>query len=245
MNKKRNLAMLLSMVLALGATLTVFAEGTKIDDPSAAAAGQEVTVDSDIDLPVIDVTVPTSVSLLLNPYQISYAEEIEEDVVEAKDQVGPSSIISVPGTITNASNVPIGVNATVSATTPTTDFTLATAPIKTADKTKTAFIMLTVAETEEDLQAAMVGPEVKATSTAPTGKNQLIIGKTAITKKDMVVLDAGNKEATTALFTFSGNMCTTLEKGSWTSTDKVTVSLKFSFTPKQYVAPEPEVEDEP
>lgn len=247
-NLKRSIALAMATVMVFGSSFTVFATTKDVEGADAAATGQTVDVTGDIDLPVIKVVVPTSVGLLLNPYQISYddltdtegtVDDAADDILAAKDQAAgvPSSVISIPGTITNESNVPMGVNVTLSTT--TTSFTMATTPIKAADKTKTAFILFSIAKDTTALKELMVGPEVKTTSTFTAGAQQIVLSKTAATKKDMIKLDQKDGENDEAVFTFSGNMCTNLDTGiSWKAEDKIVLNLKFSFSPKLYVATE-------
>ncbi len=239
--KKKFLAFVLSGAMLMGSAITAFADvsggdvsggdvsgGNTLNTAETAAEGQEITGTTTVNLPTIEIIVPTTANIVLNPFQLSYTDA---DGAESTNQV-----ISAVQTITNKSNVGVAVNVVDLKAVPTSNVKVATgSAAKLTDKS--IFLYLAVADTEANLGTAydktkkdnqVIIPGVAADAT-----------KGAVDKEEMVILAAGNETATTAKFTIGGDMVANPTKKNdskelvsdpWTASDGVTVSFKFTFT---------------
>lgn len=224
--KKKILALVLAATMAFGASMTVLADDSTLEDSSSLTAGQEVTGDATVELPTLKVTVPTTTAIVINPYKISYTNETDSSLT------GNSQIISAEQTIKNESNVAVAVNVSSLTGTPSEGLALATTDKLPA--TKSVFLYLEVLGSDGSFADAYNAKNA----------NQLVVNTAdakAVSKDAIVTLAAGDSTATTAKFKFGGAAVVnptktgdnkTTVQDPWTDSDKVTVSLKFTFTPQ-------------
>lgn len=239
--KKKIVALLLSATMVMGMGVTVCA--TDIDSVEGLAAGGEVTGSGTVELPTIDVTVPTTADIVLNPYQIIYDVDGEEGDVTAQNQ-----IISATQEIISDSDVDLAVNVV------DLKATSATIALNTAAVTggkvvaKSAFLYLEVVAPNEE------GEYVFAEKyDAKLGTNQLVVPKVATAEdagssKTAVATLAANVNGTPdddakVAFKFLGDVVVNPTKPDpdnskvqisdpWTVSDALSVSMKFTFTPQ-------------
>lgn len=242
--KKKVVALLLSATMVMGMGVTVCA--SSIDSVEALATGGEVTGSGTVELPTIDVTVPTTADIVLNPYQLIYDVDGEDG-----DETAQSQIISVEQEISSNSDVSLVVNVEDLKAISDTVALSTTALTGGKTVTKSAFLYLeVVAPNEEGVYAFAEAYNAK------TGTNQLVVPKvdsaeTAGSSKTAVATLAANDsesedDDTKVAFKFLGDTVvnpTKLKEGStreyeqdpWTDTDALSVSMKFTFTPQMNV----------
>lgn len=224
--KKKVLASVLAMSMVFGTALSVQAADSTIKNPDDTGVyGAELEGSSTAQVPTIEVVVPGALSgIVINPYEMG----VDTDTDGTDDTW--DSVISVPGDITNKSNVPISVN-------------IASLQAK-ADEGSEAVIAATAPTDKITTKSVFLYMELKDENTADwqasyNAKNatQLIVGGTkASTKLDVIKLEAGDQGETKANFKIAGSVASKPAK-AWASTDTVTLSVKFTFTPQ--IAGEP------
>jgi hypothetical protein len=210
--KRKLVSLALATAMVLGGTFTAFADdeatptSVTITGP-AAETGYEskVTVSTDLEVPEVKITVPTTANITLNPYSI-----------EIGDDKDTSTIVMEKGTITNESNVPIAVTAAVKGTAPK-DVTLATAALKGTETTKSVFMYLALYK-----DGKVPDYDSKAT-------DQIVVGTKEVSK---TITTLGIKDADDAScdYTFAGSCASNAAK-AWTAADKVDVTLTWTFMP--------------
>lgn len=212
MKLKGFLATLMATTMVLGGTIGVSADPITAPNESGAYT-QKVTGNSTITVPTIKITVPTDLSLTVDPYNID----------------GEGQINSEDRFIKNDSNVKIAVGMGLYATKEAdSKVTLATAPLKGTETTKSAFIYADVVSSADGSTAEHPDKyDAKSASQFP-----LAIGTDAkyTTKNNMITLDKGNSSPTYAAYKFAGTVATN-NKEAWTDKDKLTVNVVFNFTP--------------
>lgn len=218
--KKKFIALSLSaaMALSLMSSFSVSAL-TMTDADENGLLSQDVTVNTEIQIPTISVEVPTTASVVVNPYQLG----VTVDGSELQDQ-----IINAEQSIVNASDVPVSIGATLSAT-PADDgkLVLATAPLKGTETTKSVFAYLEVAPKSAEAEAETGAYSDKFDTKA---KNQIALSNKEVTKKDMITLGEDNSATTTGYFKIMGEAASA-PAVPWNEKDTVAISLKFSITP--------------
>lgn len=212
MKLKGFLATLMATTMVLGATVGVSA--TEITAPSDTGAyTSTVSGDSTVTTPTIKITVPTDISLTVDPFNIG----------------GDGQVTSEDQYIKNESNVDIAVGMGLYATKgESSDIVLATAPLKGTETTKSAFIYADVVSSTDGQSADHTATyDAKSTSQFP-----LAIGTESkyTTKNNMITLKAGDENATYAAYKFMGSV-TTKNTKAWADTDVLTVNVVFNFTP--------------
>lgn len=201
--KKKLFALVLAGTMLIGGAVSVYADPISAPGEDGSYS-QKVTVSSEITTPTISITVPTTATVTLNPYKIGEdAKQVSSDVYE----------------ISSASNVPIDVNATLKGVASDgSGVVLATAALTGKETTKSVFMYLEAYtdSMDEKVDGKQAG--------------QLIVGKTAVTKKAIASLAEGDSEAQTVKYAFSG-ACSTTNTTAWAETDTVDIELTWSFTP--------------
>jgi hypothetical protein len=219
--KKKILSLALASAMALSLSTTAFAADTTTissPEPSDGSYGASVEVTSDIKTPTISITVPGSTTVGLNPYKLEY----EIDSAKYTDQIA-----SVEQTITNASDVPVTVGATVSAKLgDNSTASLATKAVSATETKKSIFTYLEVKEkAKEDDEAAF------ASSYATSNTNQVVFAAKETTKTGLATLTADGGAACYAGFKVFGSMTAT-PTVAWNSNDTVAFTIKFTFNPQ-------------
>jgi hypothetical protein len=245
MRLKKLLALGMATTFVFASTMTAFADDTVVKEADTAGAySATVTVTDTITTPIINVTVPTSTSFTIDPYEIA----------------GEGQIVSTGQTIINKSNVGIAVGATLTGKIDTaggSGVTLASAALKGTETTKSAFLYLNVVEGVVDTEADGYDADDDTTwtikeKTAGTlsaaydskSTSQIVLATKAATKAGMVTLAAANyknndgevqdeyqSDATYAMYKICGSVATK-PASAWTSKDTVGVDLVFTFVPQ-------------
>lgn len=234
--KKRLAALALAATMVVGSGLTVCASSATISDMAGAAAGQEITGEAEMTLPIISVTVPTTADIVINPFQMEY----DKDGVK-----GDTQIICVAQDIVNESNVAIAVNvAELTAKDVSEGILISTTPLTDKITTKSAFLYVEVVKVEGDKATFAAKYDAKST-------NQVVVpyvkdGDTKTKKgaKDAVVVLGAKPtdgDGPKAQFTINGavvanptkvNEDKTVSPAPWLASDTLKVSFKFTFTPQ-------------
>jgi hypothetical protein len=209
----------------------------------------------------IDVTVPTEGTLYINPYALPVA--IGKDA-DDKDVKVSAQIVTKPLTIKNQSDVNLDINLTASATV-AGNLALATAPVAApATETKnSAFIYVAIesastlkgeedAVTDAAIATAYAAQQWTEYNTTTVPSNVLALSAKGASKTGMGVLTAAKTddsgdfseydEGSIAFVGITGN-CAQAPKTAWATTDGLTATLAFTFTPHVDAAEE-EVEPE-
>lgn len=214
MRAKKVIATLLAATMVMSTSVMAYA--AEITTPGESGTyTSTVTGDSAIQTPTIKITVPTTVSMTIDPYKIAEKNQIVSD-----DQF-----------IINKSNVPISVGVGLYATkkTEASDITLATAALKGSETTKSVFAYLDMVSSEDGSTATHTGTyDAKSPS-----QFVLAYGTDAkyTTKANMITLAKGTDEKPTyAAYNFQGSVATKPAK-AWAATDLLTVTTVFTFTP--------------
>lgn len=232
--KKKLLALVLATVMTFGASMTVFAADTSVTDITTAA---EVEGEATVKTPTIKVTVPSSINVVLNPFQIAHT--FSDDTTVYKNQV-----ISVPVEISSASNVALAVNVSDLKAYPTDQYSKAVLASKSVAggkiTTKSVYLYLEV------VKGAASTAKFSGSGLVPAATTEAEADNATGTKQDAIItLDAATPGATAdadptpsvATFKVGGDMVANpvKEDGSadpWTTDDKVSISFKFTFTPQ-------------
>lgn len=213
--KKKILSLAMAGALVLSAGSVVSAADTTINAPTDGTYSSSVEATGEMKTPTINITLSdtTGKKVGLNPYGLEYSLGAEK----LKD-----AIANKAETITNASDVPIAVNATTTATIPSgSEAVMATGALKGTETTKSVFAYLQIA----------LGDSVTSDKYDAKAANQLIFGTKATTKKAMVKLDAStgtNKKATYKIF---GDVAKKPAK-AWADGDTVDFKIVYQFEPE-------------
>lgn len=228
---KKMTSVLLALVMIFALAVTAFAEDA--DPNKVPIAGETVA-------PKITVTMPTGVTLGLNPYKMKYAGS----TAFFKNEKGKQDqIISPIAVIENKSDVKLDVCAVVTAT-PTTGVSLvqtASAAATSDDNTaKTVYLTVQLGEA-----ADKTGSGWKA-STAPaeavfTEEGEVLYGKDGTdvidtdtpasgTMKAVSIDATDGKTANYIGFKFGG-AAAEAPNDAWVEADKIDVSIVFTFNP--------------
>lgn len=211
--RKKILATLLATTMVVGSTLGVTA--TEINTPGADGAySSTVTGDSVITTPTIKITVPTSVSLTIDPYNIGTKGQIASD-----DQY-----------IKNESNVAISVGMGLYAEKKTdeSEVVLASAALKGNETTKSVFAYADIVSSTNGTSAT----HADAYDSKSAAQFALAYGTADkyTSKANMITLAKGDSTPTYAAYRFQGSVATKNAK-AWADTDLIKVTVIFNFTP--------------
>lgn len=207
-----------SAALAGAMALSMSATALAADPNVTGTDPVDVEVTGTTQVPDIKVTIPTTASVVVNPYKLAVTVESNEFT----DQ-----IVSAPQFIKSESNTALDVTATVTGTAEGSAV-FATAPTQggRAVATNSVFMYLEVLPTEDDSTA----PEW-AEAYDKTSPSQLLVSTTAATSKTaMVTLAAGDTDASYAAFALRGDAADK-PTTAWTAADKVSAAIAFTFTP--------------
>lgn len=238
MKSKKILSMFLALVMALALAVPAFAEN--------------VQVEGSINLPTINVVLPTTASMTLNPYEL----EVKLNPKDATETPTDAQIISPLMTVKNLSNIGVQVAVAVQGVKGkgTAEFAAATTQGSTKSTAKEAFVYAKFLVGDPDMALT----DIAAEATAPSADAaRLVILDT--TKKDVTKLAADDAAAETGSdinvlkgttgktaadggvlgFRFFGDMTQAPEKtvGSdtvsdpWTDKDVLSATVSFTFTP--------------
>lgn len=210
MKKVLSLVLALAMVLALA--VPAFATTQAVTDSTPA----EIELDAAVGAITLDVTLPAAVDPNLNPYGL--------EVGASKDT---SQIISEAMFIENASAVDVRVDVTATGT-PTAGVTLATATANNPAKpvtTKSIYAYFEIMEATNGSTA----PTWAATADTKAA-NIIPIAAKATTKTNVITMAKKGTTSSFAAFHIGGDMAPA-PTTAWTTDDKVTIKLAFTFYP--------------
>jgi hypothetical protein len=209
------------------------------------------------DIPIA-VTVPQAGTAAINPYGLPY-EVKDKTNTNVLGKIIGEQISSQPMYISNdGTDVDLSVGATVSAEIPSgSKMTFATASTANSKvTTKQAFVYLEVESTDltdmykttNDTGATVyvIDPDAVAEACVDedgdlwqdydkTATNMIVVGTTAASKPNMVTLakmtdEEHCDEGSVAVFRLAGD-CVTAPDEAWTTSDKFTATIAFTFTP--------------
>jgi hypothetical protein len=230
---------IISAVLAAAMTVTSFsmvmAAPAALNTMEGAGTGAEVSGTSTTNLPVINITVPTTAALVVNPFQMAY----DQDGVKGSDQ-----IVSVKQDITSESNVALAVNVSALKATPAegSGITIMTGTAAKATA-KSAYVALAIGDASgtdalkttyadiqaqvKDKKAVLVAAKNDANG-ASLANAYVIPAKTDAVQKASFIL-TGDVNANPTKKDTDGK---TVIADPWKASDTIAVGFKFTFTPQ-------------
>jgi hypothetical protein len=254
--KRRLLALGLAVLMTVSTSAVTYADmesnvewqtvqnGKKTADK---VAGPEVSVTSTLIAPTITVSVPTSSSFVIDPYNLGDTAEVTGlDTVALTTSGSLPQILSPQYEIVNDSNVPVIVTVTVSNVT-TTGVGLAKTRIAKTTRTKAAFVYLDFKVGMDGTYSRMpkkyaTDPDTYVDGATSTNSvynkkstSQLVLqvtkGTGTIVRKNAVTIpEARNGVSSKAYYCFFGDVVVN-PRTAWTSEDAVSCTIKFTFTP--------------
>lgn len=233
---KKFLSLILALSLVMALCMTAFAATTGEeeggDEETGPLSGGTVTAGSEVNVPVIDITLPNQEDIILNPYALT---TMGEDTIDA-DQIQQDAMF-----LQNNSEVAVKVNLAVTGVLPTTNTdkvafaTATTVPAtgKVAATTKSIFMYVDVQEV-----ASTTGTETIKDYDAKANAATQILVAAKETKKDVAVLDgtAATNGKVYARIQVGGDMVSA-PAVAWTANDAVSVKFVFDCTPTVRPAP--------
>ena len=214
MKRKRLLCAVLALVLLLSA------------QPAAASNRRSTVINAACRLPVINVFIPSTGTVYLNPYKMS---------VSIHGQSDDRQIVSSRGRVYSKSDIPLNMDVTVTGEIKSgSTMTLAASPTGEAGTTKSAFIFFEIHQADDpDFDLVDWDTEYDA------AKHIVVTDGVPITKKSIMTLPAMTMDKEVApggyaLFRLSGD-AVRQPTDAWTSNDGLTVTVAFTFTPIPYV----------
>lgn len=194
----------------------------------AIAAGnvRSITIRATCKLPTIQVTVPTSASVYINPLRLP---------VSIGDEDGHQQIISTPAAIANRSDVPLSVNVAVRGTVKSgSDMTLVSAPTGGTGTDKSAFVYFEIKQANSEYPE-----DVQWDNSYDAANHMLIMNGEPITRQEIMTLPAKTldgevSEGGYAQFRLTGDAVQN-PTIPWNSRDGINVVVAFTFTPLPYV----------
>ena len=239
---KKLFALVLSCAMMLGLAATAFAA----DEAATQGEGGAYTADTEIEgpttAPIIKVMVPTTGSVVVNPYKMNVSFNGEQ----VTDQ-----ILSADQFVLNQSNVDISVSVSITATVGT-DVVLSTSALKGTETTKSIYLYFQSKIVEDPTYENADSPDYTAPIFAVDAwgifdkANSVVLtaaeGKTASLTKyltipaatyvydedDATVLD--HIETNGALAFHLAGAAATAPTVAWTDADTVDVVIAFTFT---------------
>lgn len=202
---KKFLSTVLALVMALSLCVPAFAADTVLNGVDALAEDATVEVTGTTKTAEVKVTVPTTGSIVLNPYELQY--EVSQGVTD------DAQIISSAQYIVNESDLPIKVSTTVTGTIE------GTAEFQAADATAVT-----------DKKAVHLEFNIGATSNGTTESSSYetkALAKTATPFTDITMDKKGDANPAIS-FKFTGDAAKNPDS-PWTTEDVIGATIVFSF----------------
>jgi hypothetical protein len=240
LNHKKVLSLALASAMSLSMMAPAFAAET-----TESTTNRSLKIDGTYQATTIDVVVPTSGTIIINPYALPVKISDVSGVSKVSQQ-----IVTKPMAIKNKSNVKLDINVSATATVKGS-LTLAAAPITdtAGDQKNEAFVYLAIEPTtltaDTGIDAAYATQTwttyVAATDSTTTPDNVLALKTSAVTKNKMGTLAAATMDTDGETFASysSGSIafvglsgqCAQAPKTAWTTKDGLTATIAFTFTP--------------
>ncbi len=197
--------------------------------PAAALLSNErsTVIESETRMPIINVIVPSSAEVYINPFQLP----VDIDGESRREQ-----IVCTPALIASASDIPLKVSVTVTGTVkPGSDMTLAASPTGGTGTTKSAFVYFEIVQTNSDY----ISRYIWAAAYDPT-RHIAVVPGTPQTKTDLLTLPPLNKYGEIAKggyapFRLTGDAVRN-PTSEWNEKDGINVTIAFTFDPVPYTA---------
>ncbi len=198
--------------------------------PAAALLSNErgIVIEGTSRLPVIDVVVPASVNILINPFEMP---------VSIGDGVYTDQIICSPAYIFSRSDIPLKVDVSITASVyPDSDMTLATAPTYGSGTSKRAFVYFEMQTSDWEY------PELVQWDPAyNSAKHIAVADGVTKTKQNILTLRPITEgeyglppKNAYAWFRLAGDAARD-PTSEWNNKDGIRVTVAFTFTPQSYV----------
>lgn len=196
--------------------------------PAAAANSFGVTITADTRVPIIDVSVPDSADVLINPY------EMPVDIGTGRKDYG--QIISTPSCVTNYSDTAIQVDLSVTAhVREGSTMTLAASPTGGGGTQKRAFIYLEFQQTDtgrfQDVQ--WDGAYSAGNPAHIVLRDGVTVFRTNLMKLPPATPKGKVSPGGYAPFRLTGDAAAS-PTDEWTTDDGIDVRLAFTFIPLPY-----------
>lgn len=208
MKFRKVMSALLAGAMVLSMSATAFASTTDITTVDGMTEGQVIEVTGKTNTANIKITVPTTGSIVLNPYGLSYTDEVVTTASTAQ-------VISAVQAIKNESELPVKVSTSVTGTIEGATFATATA---VAENEKKVFLEFGVEK------IANVADGAKPVLTSPTKKTL----STAAVNFDPITLDEKTGAKPSLAFGFTGDASKN-PTNAWTADDIVGATIAFTF----------------
>lgn len=229
MKSKKIASLILAAVLALSLAVPAFAATKDLEGSlSDVNQGANFSFDATVETATIKVTVPAdddAARVVLNPYRKTVAIDTNGEKntgTNVTDQV-----ISVARTITNASDVPIQVSYTATATAVGEGVSIATAALKDTAVGKQILLFC-----ETQVPEGTTAPDADTWAKAYDSKatNQVLFSTKGASPKTAIALsEPGADTDTSVLYYKIGGAMPTVTDSEWAEGDGVTIGLAFTF----------------
>jgi hypothetical protein len=219
MVKNKLLSLGMAVVMALFTSVTAFAADTTINGPNQNGKySSTVVATGSTTVPTINVTVPSSATFIVNPYNIQVSTD---SLTELSDSDASLSVVSPTYTITSKSDIGLNVDITLQGTIPSgSGVVLSSKALTGKETTKSVFIYLEIKAKSDTFK----GSYTKAS-------NQVILSKSSTTKKSVCFIPAGtSSNPSEAELKFFGSAAAN-PKTAWSKSDTVKATIKFTFRP--------------
>lgn len=222
MKRKRLLCAVMALVLLFSANPAALAS-------NAGNSRSTVISVSKVRLPVIQVLIPTTGKVYVNPFKIPIT-------IGSNDEESDDQIVSLPSSIVNNSEVPVDVDITVLGSVKEgSDMHLVTSPTRGSGTAKNAFVYFEVQQADtEDLDDVTWDPAYDSS------KHVVVVEGVVQNYPRTLTLPPRTLEGEIAPggyapFRLTGDAVKT-PTVPWTNKDGINVIITYSFTPLSYPA---------
>lgn len=207
MKKRLALCLIPALLLSLASTAHALA--------AQGGSSTELTAEPYLPDIKIEVVVPASGNVYINPYQLP---------IEVDGRIESKQVISDTFGIENQSEVPLQVDVEVTGTIKpgSTMGLLNTSTKKVSTTMKRAFMYFEI--------HAVSDPAAVEWNSKYSASKHIVVRESAQSKKNIIKLDACDNEKRFGAFRLSGD-CVQNPREPWTSEDGVEVEVVFTFTP--------------
>lgn len=219
MNFKKMMSGALAAAMALSLSATAFAAGTSVTDLSE---GAELELTSVTKGATIEVVVPTSATVALNPYEMNVKlanGKLENDTAKGAQVISPIYKIE------NKSTLPIDVGVAVTATAEGVTLLTSGTTIPSTDTAKSAIVQMKYLVGQPSATELTALPSGTATTLTLDTANK-VEGSKVVT---MAVPDETTPTTSNLYFTFDGKL-NKKAATAWSADDTIGATIAFTFT---------------